>query len=420
MGSCSAALADWLDEILAAEDEPDPDAQARDTLRPDDRTVGGVRVIWYFPTSEVSEEYLSTIDSRSEDEVRKVIGRFLIPSVALDSDYVLYWSWLNLPPKEDCLDEHMLSYLAGLQESDHVKRVERWFSGASKDPPWQGLKWVLELLPSWPRLALNAIQAYVIAHAPYLGDAMYDALHDAQAVIRARYIGIPESTAERVRLLLELNFREFEQIVEHLYSWMGYETQLTPPSRDGGRDIIAVSSAAGKREHLLIECKRYQGKLGMETVRALQGVVSMELASKGVLVTTAQFTRGAHKLEIRDHRIELINGPQLVLLLNEHLGHSWPARIDQLARRRPVLEPDLGSPERARRPRNDLRGRWIVPSSRLSSGKEAEQFRRARFRRRNHSETFFSHPAAPAVEILAHPGTLDASTGRPLLPLSVT
>lgn len=232
-----------------------------------------------------------------------------------------------------CVDAELA---ASLQKSDHVKRVIRWFFGKSKEPPWQGLKWVLDLLPFRPRLALDVIQAYVVAHAPLLSDAMYDALHDAQAIIRARYIGVPKSTDERVWLLQELSFREFEQVVEQLYSQMGYATQLTPSSKDDGRDIIATSSVAGRRERVLIECKRYQGKVRIETIRALQGIVGAELANKGALVTTAQFTRGARKLEAGDRRIELISGPQLVSLLNEHLGHTWPVNIELLARERPI------------------------------------------------------------------------------------
>jgi restriction system protein len=117
---------------------------------------------------------------------------------------------------------------------------------------------------------------------------------------------------------------------------MDFDTQLTPPSADGGRDIIAVSTVTGQRVQLLIECKRYQGKVGVVIVRALLGVVANERANKGVLVTTADFTRGARRLEVDDPRIELISGSQLVLLLNEYLGSTWPARMDYLTRERPV------------------------------------------------------------------------------------
>jgi restriction system protein len=329
MISCSPPLAAWLSEILAVENEANhcDDGAGNE---------GGTRAIWCFPGPEVRDEYLATIETRPEDEVRRVIERMLIPSVALGSDYHMFQIWLDLLEKGERRSKDDSEYLARLNKSEHMNRTIRWFLGASEETPWQGLKWVLDLLPFRPRQALNVIQAYVTAHAPSMSDVMYDALHDTQALIRARYIGVPESTAERVRLLQELSFREFEQIVEQLYAQLGYETRLTPPSNDGGRDVIATSSTAGSKEHLLVECKRYQGKVGIQAVKVLLATVSTELANKGALVTTAEFTRTARKLEAADHRIELISGPQLVLLLNEYLGHAWPAHIEWLARERPI------------------------------------------------------------------------------------
>ena len=44
------------------------------------------------------------------------------------------------------------------------------------------------------------------------------------------------------------------------------------------------------------------------------------------------FTRRAQNLANSDSRVELIDGRQLVVMLNEYLGWTWPARIEHYTR----------------------------------------------------------------------------------------
>jgi restriction system protein len=90
------------------------------------------------------------------------------------------------------------------------------------------------------------------------------------------------------------------------------------------RDII------GQKEKVAIECKRYEKPVGVEFARRLQGTVSMERFSKGVLVTSSRFTRGCKNEAQRDNRLELIDGNILVTLLNQYLGSEWIVHIDRL------------------------------------------------------------------------------------------
>ena len=271
--------------------------------------------------------------SRPEDEVRKLIRRMLEPpgAFAYDDGYFNLYVEMLANPAESTLERD-----AEFWQSEHMQNVIAWYIGASTEPPSPGTRWILELLPDHPRMALSVLEAYFVAYIKYFHDLMIIAMGDVEAVIRARYIGLPASTTERVQLLYDLSSREFEQIVENLYARMDFDTQLTPLSGDGGRDIIAVSTVTGQRVRLLIECKRYQGNVGVGIVRALLGVVATERANKGVLVTTADFTRGARQLEGDDPRIELISGSRLVVLLNEYLGSTWPAYMEYLTREGPV------------------------------------------------------------------------------------
>jgi restriction system protein len=211
----------------------------------------------------------------------------------------------------------------------YYQRLVLHASGESQVPPWEGITWILDLLPHFPKKALEGLYAYTLAHAQILSDNRYTGLHDAAVIIRAKFIGMPGTKGEKIQFLLDLSPREFEHLVERLYHYMGYETQLTPAQKDGGRDIIASKNAPGKLEHLRIECKRYNSSVGVPIVRGLLGVVSHEKVNKGVLVATSRFTRPAQKFANDNPRLELISGNQLVILMNEHLGPSWPIHIER-------------------------------------------------------------------------------------------
>lgn len=112
--------------------------------------------------------------------------------------------------------------------------------------------------------------------------------------------------------LHSLSPREFEELVCTLLLRDGFDARLTPPVRDGGRDILAYIDSPVGRHLYLVECKRYasDNPVGVSMVRALYGVVMRERATAGLLVTTSTFTKGAfdfqrdvkHQLSLKDYK----------------------------------------------------------------------------------------------------------------------
>jgi len=278
-----------------------------------DRAQNTVFISWAFPTHAMQDEYLKTIHKRTDKDVINLIRNFLVPSGSLGSDdykldYLLYCS------------QHNKEQYRRLMETEYYKRL---LKGYIKGNVWEGNTWVIDLLPHWPRLALDALDAYLQAHCQFLPDGRLDGLADAMALIRAKFIQTPRSA-----LLSSLNPYRFEHLIDALYMEMGYSTTLTQMTHDGGRDIIAEKSGAAKREKLLIQCRRSRHNIGVDAVRSLLGIVSNEKATKGVLVCTSRFTPSARKLEKENSRLELIDHEDLQQLLNEHLGPAWPNHID--------------------------------------------------------------------------------------------
>lgn len=115
----------------------------------------------------------------------------------------------------------------------------------------------------------------------------------------------------------EMHPRKFEELVAAIFKNNGFRVELTPATRDGGVDIIAVEDSiiTGESVHL-VECKRYaeSQRVGIGVVQRLLGVVTQMQATKGIIVTTSYFTQDAieaalntkHTLTLRDYNV-LVN-----------------------------------------------------------------------------------------------------------------
>jgi restriction system protein len=97
-------------------------------------------------------------------------------------------------------------------------------------------------------------------------------------------------------LLYSLPPRKFEELVAAVFRNNGFEVELTPETRDGGVDIVAVqkNGFGGNTLHL-VECKRYlpENMVGIGIVQRMLGVVDQHRATQGLIVTTSSFSRDA-------------------------------------------------------------------------------------------------------------------------------
>jgi restriction system protein len=110
---------------------------------------------------------------------------------------------------------------------------------------------------------------------------------------------ILEMLKKQPELAWKLPSRKFEEIVAEILDKQGYDVSLTPASGDGGFDIYAARKDGLGKFLYLVECKRYvpPHKVGVEIVRALYGVIQIQRATAGAIVTTSFFTAGAKEFQ---------------------------------------------------------------------------------------------------------------------------
>lgn len=276
-----------------------------------------------FPTDAHRQEWLATSHHRSESEVKLLLRNFLVSTGSNPIDKI-----------------HARLLVARLQGSrlgdvtlrEHDRRLILNLQSRDNYPAWEGLGWVIDLLPQRPRAALNVLDAFFDAYYSDLTDNYLTGLFDAQAIIRARYIESPHTADGATRVLLGLDWRELELLCAAAYRHMGYDAIVTAASGDDGADVFAASHALGQKGLLLIQAKKWSDSnpVGKAQVRELLGAVDLHRATRGVLVTTGRFESGAVEMADKDSRIELLNREQVLRVLNEHCGSDWFTRADRL------------------------------------------------------------------------------------------
>jgi HJR/Mrr/RecB family endonuclease len=125
------------------------------------------------------------------------------------------------------------------------------------------------------------------------------------------------------RLMHELRPRQFEELIAELLARDGLEVTLTPPQKDGGRDVLAYMNTSLGRFLFFVECKRYarDNPVGVQIVRSLYGVIEQERASAGLLVTTSRFTEPAIEFQKTiKNRMTLHEYSDLCAWLERHSG----------------------------------------------------------------------------------------------------
>jgi|CXWL01.1.fsa_nt_gi restriction system protein len=128
--------------------------------------------------------------------------------------------------------------------------------------------------------------------------------------------------------LAAMPWEDFEHLIRELFekefSKNGGECRVTRASRDGGVDAIAFDPDPIRGGKVVIQAKRYTKTVSVSAVRDLYGTVVNEGATKGILVTTADYGPDSYEFA-RGKPITLLNGANLLHLLAAH-GHS--ARIN--------------------------------------------------------------------------------------------
>jgi uncharacterized protein YjbI with pentapeptide repeats len=118
--------------------------------------------------------------------------------------------------------------------------------------------------------------------------------------------------------------RQFEELIAELLASFGWDVALTPPSKDGGYDIFAITKdIAGLQSSWIIECKKYapEHKVEVSIARELYAVKSEFKVANALLATTSSFTRGATEFAASRYDFKLKDLEGILEWINTYRPH---------------------------------------------------------------------------------------------------
>jgi len=140
--------------------------------------------------------------------------------------------------------------------------------------------------------------------------------------------------------LAAMDWQDFENLIREIFEKefvsSGGEVKITQASRDGGVDAVAFDPDPIRGGKIVIQAKRYTNVVGVSAVRDLFGTTVNEGATKGILVTTAEYGPDAYEFA-KGKPLTLLNGSNLLHLLEKH-GHK--AKIDLKEAKKILAEKD--------------------------------------------------------------------------------
>jgi hypothetical protein len=110
--------------------------------------------------------------------------------------------------------------------------------------------------------------------------------------------------------LYEIRPRQFEELIAEILASYGWDVQITPPTKDGGYDILGITKdISGIRSSWIIECKKYRQdrKVGIDIARALYGSASdLRMPNAAMMIaTTSTFTKDVYNFAYSKYNFSL-------------------------------------------------------------------------------------------------------------------
>lgn len=131
-----------------------------------------------------------------------------------------------------------------------------------------------------------------------------------------------EKIAEDSNFLLKVEWRELEKMIAEIFEGLAFDVKLTPPSKDGGKDLILEINKRGIAKKYLVELKHWKSqKLGQKYVKEFLNVICNETEESGLLLSTFGFSSNAFEglNELERKKIRFGSGDKIVSLCKTYL-----------------------------------------------------------------------------------------------------
>lgn len=115
-----------------------------------------------------------------------------------------------------------------------------------------------------------------------------------------------------------LEWRDLERMMARVFEGLGFSVTLTPPSKDGGKDLILECVVSRGEESYVVEIKHWRAgnRVGKDVVSDFLQVIAREGRAGGLLLSSSGFTANVAEglTEITRQRLRFGSHTKIVLL----------------------------------------------------------------------------------------------------------
>lgn len=153
------------------------------------------------------------------------------------------------------------------------------------------------MFAGWPTTAEkpSTHRIDLIALARSVASAGGEPGHRIAALIRGVSEEMAKIVARNPDALDDLEWRDLERMVTVVLDGLGFEAELTPASKDGGKDIILTLHTESGIATYIVELKHWRSgkRVGENSVRDFVNVVAREHRDGGLVLSTHGFAEKA-------------------------------------------------------------------------------------------------------------------------------
>ena len=149
---------------------------------------------------------------------------------------------------------------------------------------------------------------------------------DPSVYLDQRYIDYLAKNDEEMG---RIHWRNFERLTTEFFRRQEYEVDLGKGTKDGGVDVRVWTDKDSKNGPplMLIQCKRYKGVVGIETVKAFWSDVQFEDADRGLIATTSTVSKDSKRLcEVRQWPMSFAEAADVQTWARSMWRHTHPRR----------------------------------------------------------------------------------------------
>jgi restriction system protein len=145
--------------------------------------------------------------------------------------------------------------------------------------------------------------------------------------------------AKNPSVLDHLEWRDLERMMARVMEGLGFDVTLTPPSKDGGKDLILKCTAKRGNESYIVELKHWRSgkQVGKRFVSDFMHIIVQESRPGGLFLSTSGYAKDTFEglNEFTRQRLRLGEQSKIVLLAQTYVracSGLWspPAELPEL------------------------------------------------------------------------------------------